>query len=78
MQEYLSLIQAIGFPIVAFLLMYRLVDGTLRELRQELELSRKGLAENTKVIALLYDEFHDHIRQKEVLIEMLKERRLND
>jgi len=31
MIEYTSLISTVGFPIVAFLLMYRLVDKTIKE-----------------------------------------------
>lgn len=73
MQEYITTIQVIGLPAVAFLLMYRLVEGTLKELRQEMKDSRTCLAENTKVIALLCQEFQEHVRQKEQLIEMLKD-----
>lgn len=75
MQEYLSLIQTVGFPIVAFLLMYRLVDTTLKEVRAEMGRSRETLMENTRVISLMCDELKDHIRQKDQVIEMLKERR---
>lgn len=74
MQEYITTIQTIGIPAVAFLLMYRLVEGTLKELRQEMKESRTCLAENTKVVALLCQEFEEHVRQKEKLIEMLKDK----
>ena len=43
MNEVVQLIQYVGFPIVAFLLMYKMVDGTLKELRQT-------VAENTAVL----------------------------
>lgn len=74
MEEYIALIQTIGVPSVAFLLMYRLVEGTLKELRQEMKESRTCLAENTKAVALLCQEFQEHVRQKEQLIEMLKDK----
>jgi hypothetical protein len=71
MVDYLYIIQTVGFPVVAFLLMYRLVEGTLKELRAEMLEARKCLYENTKVIALLGQEMQKHIQQKDLVLERL-------
>lgn len=65
MEATLQIIQTVGFPAGAFILMYWLVRDTLNELRKSIE-------DNTRAITAICSMMQQHILEKDKLIEFLE------